>query len=355
MFWSEILMIFIGMIISTIFQDTFDRIYMKIRKTFFRIFMKKRKATLSQSQAFIIGKHTSSVVIIDGDGYTAFDNNNLITHVVDTYTHDLPEEIVDFRKSTVTKIEEQKSRGEAVPWNGETLSLYKYIVSRTTTTEDFQLEIFLEKKDYYTVYSTINNLNCGSPSLSSKYIETFNFENNTIYPLPNSVGICLCVRTKDDKLIFAVRSTNSGYRPGQSDVSVVEGLNPRYDLKQNSVNLLSVCHRAINEEIGNIESDKIDVSVLGFVFDKMYNQWNFIGEAYIDMTQDELILRRNSGAAGKWELKNLDFINLHPKDVFQYLSTHKMWDMGLVTTYFTLVHYGFSKEKLEKYFNKYSN
>ena len=180
-----------------------------------------------------------------------------------------------------------------------------------------------------------------------------NAENNTVYPLPNSVGICLCVRTKDNKLIFAVRSAESGYRPGESDVSVVEGLNPQYDMKLHSLDLSSACYRAVYEEIGNIEEEKVEISVLGLVFDKAYNQWNFIGDVYINMTQDELIARRNSGASGKWELKALDFVRFHPKDIFQYLSTHQMWNMGIVTVYFTLVYNGFSKVSLDKYIKQY--
>ena len=353
--WFEILMIFVGMIISTIFQDPFNQIYLKFRRFVFRLFFKKKRSTISQAQTFVIGDRATNVVVIDGDGYGAFGNKNLTVHILEDSAYKSPQEILEYRKKTVAELEERKNRGEIIPWNGNTLSLYKYIVSRTANFEDYQLEIFLEKKDYYTVYSTIHNLNNGNPSLRDKYIETFSFENNTIYPLPNSIGLCLCVRTKDNKMIFSIRSTDSGYRPGQTDVSVVEGLNPQYDLKRHSLDLLSACYRAVSEEIGNIEENKIDVSVLGLLFDKEYNQWNFIGDVYIDMIQDELISRRNSGSAGKWELKNLDFIKFHPKDIFQYLSTHKMWDMGIVTTYFTLVHNGFSKEKLDQLVKKYLN
>ena len=43
MFLFEIFMIFIGMIISTIFQDSINKIYASIRKILFKIFYKKRK------------------------------------------------------------------------------------------------------------------------------------------------------------------------------------------------------------------------------------------------------------------------------------------------------------------------
>lgn len=341
------------MIISIIFQEPLNQLYLKIRRALFKSLHKNKKTAISKAQTFIIGERVTTVVVIDGDGYVDFKNKNIVFHVCELLPYALPDEISQYYENTVADLDKRKERGEVVPWNGSTLSLYKYVVSRTADFEDYKLEVFLAKNDYYTVYSTIHNLNNGKPSLREKYIETFDFENNTLYPLPNSIGLCLCVRTSDDKLIFAVRSTDSGYRPGQSDVSVVEGLNPQYDLKLHSLDLLSACNRAVYEEIGNIETDKIDVSVLGLVFDKEYNQWNFIGDVSVDMTQDELISRRNSGTSGKWELKVLDFVKFHPKDIFQYLSTHKMWDMGIVTVYFTLVHNGFSKDKLQQFIEKY--
>jgi hypothetical protein len=355
MFIFEIFMIFLGMILSTIFQDPLNKLYLNFRRTIFRLFNRMKKEMLHQTKTFVIGKRVTNVVIIDGDGYNTFQNKNLQVHISNELPYDLPQDILEYRRKIVAELEERKNRGEVVPWNGNVLSLYKYVISRTEDFEDYKLDVFLAKNDYYTVYSTIHNLNDGEPSLRDKYIENFTFESNVIYPLPNAIGLCLCVRTKDNKLIFAVRASESGYRPGQSDVSVVEGLNPQYDMHLHSINLSNACYRAIYEEIGNIEKDKVDVSVLGLVFDKEYNQWNFIGDAFVNMTQDELIARRNSGTSGKWELKNLDFIKFHPKDIFQYLSTHKMWDMGIVTVYFTLVYNGFSKEKLEHYIKKYLN
>ena len=75
-----------------------------------------------------------------------FENKNLMVHISEDSAHNSPQEILEYREKTVAELEERKKRGEIVPWNGNTLSLYKYIVSRTANFEDFQLEIFLEKK-----------------------------------------------------------------------------------------------------------------------------------------------------------------------------------------------------------------
>ena len=346
-------MIFVGMVISTIFQDSLNQLYSRLRKFVFRLFYRKKGNALFQNRTFVIAGRPTNVVVIDGDGYRTFENENLHVHVSENLPCALPKEVVAFREKTVTELEERKQRGESVPWNGKTLSLFKYIVSRTEDFEAYQLDVHLAKNDYYTTFATIHNLDSGNPTLRELYIDPYSFENNAVYELPNAIGICLCVRTKDNKIIFAVRSSDSGYRPGESDVSVVEGINPQYDLKAHSLDLLEACNRSIDEEIGNIERKKITVSVLGLVFDKEYNQWNFIGDAYVDMTQDELLSRRNSGTSGRWELKSLDFVKFCPKDIFRYLSTHKMWDMGFVTVYFTLVYNGYSKERLDKLIKKY--
>ena len=343
----------ISMIITTLLQDQINQMILQFKRLMFRLFHRKKVKTSEDAQCFILGKRETNVMIIDGDGESTFENQNLVIHIQDALPYELPQEVSAFRQQTVSELERRKKEGQTVPWNGNVLSLNKYNVSRTANDEDYCLELSLSKTDYYTVYSTIHNLKNGTPSLREKYIDTFPFENNILYPLPNAVGLCLCVKTKDNKIIFAVRSSNSGFRPGESDVSVVEGLNPQLDIRMHSIDLVSACKRAVFEEIGKVEEDKLDVSVLGLVYDKEYNQWNFIGTAYVDLTQDQLITRRNSGAAGKWELKNLDFIRFHPKDIFQYLSTHTMWDMGVITVYFTLVHSGFSKEKLEQMVEKY--
>ena len=111
--------------------------------------------------------------------------------------------------------------------------------------------------------------------------------------------------------------------------------------------------RGLQEEIGNIPKEKISVDLLGFVFDKKYNQWNIIGQIYINLTQDELIKRRNSGSGGKWELKSIDFVPFTPKETVAYLATHRIWDMGLVTTYFSLVWAGYSKDSIDQQINKH--
>lgn len=319
----------------------------------FRKILAKKRTRFAEAKTFIIGNRTTSVIVIDGDGQTEFNDKNINIFATECCPFEIPEEVQECYKNTVLQLKKMKEEGKNVPWNGSTLSLYKYTVSRTANYEDYKIDIFLLKCDYYMTYSTIHNLDVGEKTLRSKYIETYNFENNEIYVLPNSVGICLCASTKDEKLIFAVRSADSGYRPGESDISVVEGLNPQYDLKKHKVDIMDACNRAIYEEIGNIDDGNLEVSILGLVFDKQYNQWNLIGHVNINMTQDEIITRRNSGTSGRWELKHLDFVELSPNKVLQYLSTHKMWDTGVVATYFTLVHKGIPKEKLERYFKKY--
>ncbi len=345
MFLYEILWIFVGMVVNTIFQAPISKVYSKFREVVSRVFPEKGEKNIGE-RAFIIGKRVTNAVIIEGDGYSSF--KDIRAHIQEELPDVLPQEILDYRKKSVEKLEERN----ASTWHEENLSLYKYNVIRTGNVDDSTIEIFLTPKDFYEVYSTIDNLNSGKPSLREKYIETFSFESNATYPLPNAIGICLCAITKESKIIFVTRSTEVAFRPNENDVSVVKRL-MRADIEQKPLDLSNVCYRAACEEIGDMSKDKVDVSVLGLVFDKEYNQWNLIGCVCVDMTQDELISRRNSGVLGKWQSKNLDFISFNPKDVFQYLSTHKIWDMGIVATYFTLVYKGYSKERLDKFIEKY--
>ena len=163
----------------------------------------------------------------------------------------------------------------------------------------------------------------------------------------------MLIKTADDKAVFAVRLNSSGFRPGENDVSIVEGVNPLLDINGHSIMFDKIAKCAVQEEICDVDESNINASILGMVFDKEYNQWNIIGCINLKLTQDEIIKRRNRGVSGKWELRTLDFQQFSPKDLMRYLSTHKMWDMGMVAIYFSLIYNHFTVETIEKYARKY--
>lgn len=347
----EIFLIFLGMIITVVFQDYITDIWLRIKKAHRKVVNKGKKVMLNY-QEFFWGNRKTDIVVIDGDGYRAFSDTDIVIKIEENDTPSWPDDVICLFNDTLARFRESEAVGESIPWNGAVLSLYKYRVSRTADTESYAVNLFLRKSNYYWTYSTIQNLATGKPSLREKYIDTYVFENDNIYELPNSVGLCLLVITKDNKAIFAKRSNSSGFRPGEFDVSVVEGINPELDVINRTMSFTSMAIRAIQEEIGDIDKSKMEVDILGVVFDKGYNQWNAIGCCNIGLECDEIIKRRNSGASGKWELTDLVFITFSPKDVICFLSKNKVWDMGMITAYYSLARNGYSKKKIDEWILK---
>jgi len=112
-------------------------------------------------------------------------------------------------------------------------------------------------------------------------------------------------------------------------------------------------YRAFCEEICKVEVNKLDINILGFVFDESYNQWNIIGCINTDLTKEGIIMHRSRGALGKWELSNMDSVDNEIAEIMLYCASHKMWDMTYVILYYTLSFNGVSIEKILKYIKKY--
>ncbi len=341
---------FAGIVFTTLFQKPVNNLCDRIYRLIFSIF---RNNTHSLGNTFRIGNRNTNIVIIDGDGRACFDDKNINVHIDNNKPFEWPSEVALCYNNTLNIIERKRKMNEQTPWNGSILNLWKYRIERTPNREDYSIHLFMSEESYYHAYSTITNLENPSYALKEKYIDSFVFENENPYMLPNAMGICILIRTKDSKAIFSIRSSSSGYRPGESDVSVVEGLSPQLDVQNRTISFTDVATRAIQEELCNVETESINVALLGIIFDKCYNQWNVICHVDLDLTQNDIILRRNNGASGKWELKSLDFIQYSPREIIMYLATHKMWDSGIATTYFSLIHCGYSYDSINKLSTKY--
>ena len=359
MFISELASALLGLIVGVILQDPITRLYRNIKKWFRKVFyrLKPNKENMTDG-CFILGSRNTSVYVLDGDGYRAFLPQNIEIDIVDGNKDygEYAEEVNYFYRLTVEDLETRRKNGEdALPWDGATLSLAKYAISRTADSEEFRIRITLATNTYYYTFSVINHLNDICPATGrqmARYIEDYQFQQSNKYHLPNSVGVCFQVVTKDYFTVFSRRASSSGFRPGESDCSIVEGLNQQ-DISNHSINLEEVALRAFQEEICDARKEELEISILGLVFDKQYNQWNFIGLINCGLTQKDIIRRRNSGTSGKWEL-TIDFIQMDLKKIMVFLSSHKMWDMGLVTLYFSLIQGGgFSKKKIDQMISSY--
>ena len=348
----------IGLILGVMFQSPLETFWHRIIKTLNRFFRSKKNLAYYKYN-FMFGKKETSIRIVDGDGHRHIQKGNISTRISGDgdEAFELNPEILYFYDKVLAEFEDKKAEGKSVPWNGTVLSLYKYQISRTEDEEEYKIILYLQKTGYYKVYATINNLFERCPETGRKlidYTKEFNYRSDEMYLLPNAIGMSLQVITKDQKTIFSVRSSESGFRAGESDASIVEGINALQDMVNHEIDFYKAAGRAFNEEICDADEELMEIALLGLVHDEKYNQWNIIGRINVNLTQEQIIQRRNSGTSGKWELDTLDFIPFRAKDIMLYLSTHPMWDMGLATVYFALVESDYyTKGKINEYIDKF--
>lgn len=136
--------------------------------------------------------------------------------------------------------------------------------------------------------------------------------------LSQGVGIVLTVVTADEKIVLTRRRADTGIRPNELDVSVVEAIDPYQDAVENSngeqhsrktIDLYKVAIRGLKQELGMVAS-RDQIHLLGFGVDLEYYQWNIIGTVNTNLTSSQIIELKSSGIHGINELSKIEFINL---------------------------------------------
>lgn len=342
---------FVGVVFSVLFEEQLFQAKKKIRMIFTKIHRKIKPVKIDyRPEAFIFAGKETSVVVIDGNGSAVIHEENLLLkEIADPKCY--PKQVFVFKE--IFESDLAKPDSDFVGFNGDLWSLYSYEIDRTPNDEKIKLRVALYKTDYYTFQAVTRHLRVPyfdeeSKSMSSlydKYISTFIPSMCGGSVLPNGVGVVANVTTSDRNVIFCKRAEQSGIRPGQWDVSVVEGLNPTRDRK---MSVYDVVREAIFEEIGDLPKDKISINVLGLILDKDYNQWNFIAVAKVGLSSEEIREIRQTGAPGKWENERMHFEQLNLRDIVRFLKSHKMWDTALLATYWTLRFREYSAAAINK-------
>ena len=355
---KDIMNLFIGALVGVVFSVLFEEQLFRLKRRIVQFAKRHKKVKPeeegNQPETFSFGDKETSVIVIDGDGTAVVHNENLMIRVI-ADPKSCPNQVVKLKEKFEQEIANPESGFSG--FNGELFSLYSYQIDRTPNNEDIILRIALYKTDYYTVQAVIRNLDYeffdnesnSRISLYDKYISGFAPGMVATSVLPNGIGVVATILTRDRKAIFCRRSEQSGFRSGQWDVSVVEGLNPTRD---NNLNIYEVVHRAIDEEIGHLPNDKLSINVLGLIFDKRYNQWNFVATAEVDLPSAKIREIRQTGTTGKWEISRLEFVPFSVKDVIKFLKSNTMWDTATLAAYWMLRFHGYSFSAIDKEITK---
>lgn len=331
-----------GLLVGIIFEESLYRTKKRFLKWVHTISYRPR-SHIHHPETFSLGKLKTSWLTIDGDGDLTY-TPETIKCVVDGTPWPLPPDIKEIRDSIENREIEKKNQGLNYQWNGPLYALDRYVVSRTVPNEDMEITLVFRPTDYYTFQATVMSLddNLVQPpatlTLRQKYLQG----RDLAQPIPflaNGFGIVLVILTKDRKLIFARRHQNTGMRPGEFDVSVVEGTHPVLDrlTTQRGPDIYRTVIRGALEELG-IELIQSDITFLGFGVDVEYYQWALLGVACIEQTVEQALELRRRGISGKWENETFEVVDSDPIRVFNYVRNRKIWSAALVAVYWALVH-----------------
>ncbi|NUM45498.1 MAG: hypothetical protein HUU38_12410 [Anaerolineales bacterium] len=347
---SSIIGAIVSLILSLIFEDQLTSLKKRFLRWLRTIFY-RRKSPIPKAETFSIGKYTTSWLVIDGDGELEYTPATIRCRV-ENMPYTLPPEISALRDTIQKREARKKSKGENYQWNGPMYSLEKYARGRTIPEENLEITLTFRPSDYFTFQATITSLdtNLLTPpavlTLRQKYLQGHELSNPIPF-LSNGFGIALAVITKDKKLILTRRNTNIGVRPGQLDSSVVEGIQPILDRSNTykGPDLYRTAIRGAQEELG-IQLLQEDIHFLGFGLDTEYYQWGLLGIAYCSETIEQIREIRTRGIGGKWEVNQIEAIDINPKQILARLKENKIWSIGFVTVYYALTK-EFGKDKID--------
>jgi hypothetical protein len=338
----------LGLIIDALFSNPVGD---KVRWFQRWLMMKLRASTVGTPtpETFRLGDRDFPFLVIDGDGKASYRKDTIETRLEES--PQLPEEIMNFRSMIEKRESLKKSNGLQAQWNGPLVGLKRYAIRRTIPEEDLAITLTFFETDYFTFLATVGSLdvNLHEPpayfSLRQKYLANPMTDFQPIPFLAQGFGIALVAIGADGKLIFALRSPDSGIRPNELDVTVVESVHPYLDASpdQPGPDLYKTAVRGAKEEAG-FEIQENQITFLGFGVDQEYYQWEMIGLIRLNLSADEALSSRSRGTGGKWETRRFQTISSNPKTVFQFLKYSKLWAIGWVAVYWALVHEYGSRE-----------
>ncbi len=294
----------------------------------------------------------TSVYLVEGDGHLVIEPQNVRVNVRSARA-ELPAVISARRDKIARKLAASTRSNERIvsPWNSANMiALTAYRISRTAEREDSVLQLDTCLSDYATFAATVLHLDDEidiSPAGGKRSVTTLRQKffpsdmaiiESVRRPLPflaNGVGITLLAFTDDDKVLLTHRRLESRARPGECDVTVVEGIDANFDaIGSGRLDIGATALRGCREELG-VEVSARDVSILAFGVDMTYYQWNFMGMVEIKLTADEVMAQHALHAKDRWEGK-VEPVKLDAVSVFERMRQEKIWDCGLVTAYLAL-------------------
>ncbi|MCM3363443.1 hypothetical protein ACTQ5K_09500 [Niallia sp. Sow4_A1] len=311
----------------------------------------KRYQTIQQDDGvlWIAGRKTNFVVS-GGSGEFAYDRNYIQTRYDDEY-FELPQELKELRDKIEAREQMKKEQGQKHMYNTYQVALTNAFQTNTDIIEKPYPVLHFKRSDYYNFQATVASLDnyqlSSGETIREKYIDQAIQDLHVPSDvLSQGIGIVLTVVTADEKIVLTRRRADTGIRPNELDVSVVEAIDPYQDAVENSngeqnsrktIDLYKVAIRGLKQELGIVASPD-QIHLLGFGVDLEYYQWNIIGTVKTELTSSQIIELKSSGIHGINELSKIEFIHHDHIKVAEVLRDQPLWSTAQIALYWTMVY-----------------
>ncbi|WP_316239465.1 helix-turn-helix transcriptional regulator [Bradyrhizobium sp. SZCCHNR1015] len=155
--------------------------------------------------------------------------------------------------------------------------------------------------------------------------------------LASGVGVCInIICDNGQSIVIGHRSNDETFRKGEFDIAVVEGIRPSSDVIDGKIDINTVIHRGLAEELGldrAVRGRKVPdlikrLVVFEFGCDLEFYQWNFLAFAEVSLDFDTLFAGWQK-AKDRKENQTLRTIPCDEQSVTKFLSEHPIWSSGM--------------------------
>ncbi len=312
----------------------------KIFDLFLSFFVKVKKDNYS---FFSIGYLRTRLFVLQGDGNMKYSRNSIRCFYSD-FTPKSPDNIADRILEKDRLLERLHEEGKKDLWDGVGVGLTDFKINLDEKEKILGIDVEFYKSRYAAFLATVVEIGKETSSPGPKPI--FDEYLNNKQPdyvcdyLARHVGVACLVITSDNYIIFSERSDNSGARPGQFDLSFVEGIEPTKDCdarhKKNRIDVYNTIQRGCLEELGFKPAIR-EIGVYGFAVDWSFYQFNFLAIIRSSLTYEEIAAMRNGRASGSWELRKIHAIPYADISCLEFMYRNKMWAFCHVLVYWALI------------------
>lgn len=305
----------------------------------------KRAHVESPNGHFSIGYKATSMFVLQGNGEYSYRKDSLQAIYHDG-TPSSPDDIADRILRKERALEKARADGDLRVWPGMGVGFENVDMFLTSDEENIGASITFYKTTYPAFQATVLEIGAEDRDRADSIYKMHlaDREPGEIIPyLARHIGVVVVVVTSDGFVIATQRTKNVHARPGEYDVSVVEGIEPTKDADISGgvtkIDIFKTVARGCNEELGLVLKDEDKIEILGLAVDQKYYQFNFYAVVRLDsLTFNDLASQRNGKARDEWEGRVKPIAN-KIDEMLKFMNDNPMWDTAKLGFYWQLVNY----------------